>query len=208
LGIKNFFIMGWSMGGNISMKLAAQIPEQIEGLILLNSAGAKGFIVNKVDENGNLTNERARTKEEVYRHPYCIKLVNTTANQDREPVREELKEYCFNGNNTLSPERLEVHVDEWLKCKCADCLPYNSNRYNISNEHSGVTEGTNEISNIKCKTLILHGENDLAVLKKEAEYIKSCLGDLAEIKIFDNSGHIVIEDYPLEVLKLIKEFCS
>jgi len=208
LSIKKFYILGWSMGGNIAMKLAAQVPEKIEGLILLNSAGAKGFVVNKVDENGNVTNERAQTKEEVYKNPGPMKLVNSIANQDRETVRVGLKKSFFNGKAVLSSERLEVYVDEWLKCRCADCLPYNSNRYNISNEHSGAAEGTNEISKIKCKTLILHGENDMGVLKKEAEYIKDCLGDLAKIKIFDNAGHIVIEDYPKEVLKLIQEFCS
>jgi len=68
-----------------------------------------------------------------------------------------------------------------------------------------VAKGTGEIGKIKCKVLILHGQKD-TVPKAESENTKKLLGDLAELKIFEDAGHMLLEDYPEEAIACMKDF--
>jgi len=202
LNLEEFYLLGWSMGGNIAMKFAAQYPEKVQGLLLISSAGPKGFATYKAD-----TQERARIREEVDTQPGARFVNEVVVKKDREGMRECLENYYFNGKNKPRPEIIEILIEAWLRCRCADILPYNSNNYNISDENNGVNDGTNELSKIKCKLLVLHGEKDVGVPVKEVEYIKEKLGDLVEFKVFEDAGHFVLEDYFDETIELIQKFC-
>ncbi len=204
LGLKQFYLLGWSMGGGISMKFTAKYPEHVERLILHNSIGAQGFPYTKVAE-GKPT-ERVTNEEDALKHPHTLFLASLREQKDVEKIRDTLLKSVFGGRNKPDNERLEIWVDAWLNCKAIYQLGHLGNVYNITNEHNGAVEGSNEISKIKCKTLILHGETDPVVPAKEAEKLKELLGDVAELKIFKESGHAVVEDYPEEFVQLVREF--
>jgi len=208
LNLDKFYLLGWSMGGNVAMKFAAQYPDQTQSLILINPASTKGFPTYKVDENGMQTLERAKTKEEVNSQPGPRFIAESVAKKDREGIRGSLNMFYFNGKNKPREEMVEILIDAWLEFRCADVLPHNSNTFNISDEYNGVNHGTNETAKIKCKVLIVHGGMDLTVPVDEAKYIKEKLGDLVELVIFPDAGHFVLEDYPQETLDAIEKFCS
>ncbi len=207
LNLDKFYLLGWSMGGNVAMKFAAQYPDQTQGLLLINPASTKGFPTYKVDENGVQTTERAKTKEEVNSQPGPRFIAESVVKKDREGIRGSLNGFYFNGKNKPREEMIEILTDAWLEFRCADVLPWNSNKFNISDEHNGVNQGMNEISKIKCKILIVHGGMDLGVPVEEAKYIKEKLGDLVELIVLSDAGHFVLEDYPKETLDAIEKFC-
>lgn len=63
---------------------------------------------------------------------------------------------------------------------------------------------SNGVQNIKCPTLIICGEKDSANMKSAyylAENIKN-----AKLEIMKNTGHIVNEENPEELARLLKEF--
>jgi len=202
LNLDKFYLLGWSMGGNIAMKFAAQYPEKVQGLLLVSSAGPKGFGTYKTD-----TGERARTREEVYSQAGARFVNEVVVNKDREGMKGALENYYFNGKNKPRLEVIEILIEAWLSCRCADVLPHNSNAYNITDENNGVNDGTNEMSKIKCRMLVVHGGKDVGVPVKEVEYIKEKLADLVEFKVFEDAGHFVLEDYFDETLELIQKFC-
>ena len=207
LSLEKFYLLGWSMGGGIAMKFAAQYPEKTQGVILINSASPKGFSIYKHDENGVQTQERARTKEEVSQTPYAKFVREAVEKKDREGMKGMLENYYFTGKNKMRPEIEEILIEAWLECRCADILPYNSNTFNISDENNGVNDGTGEILKIKCKMLVLHGDKDAGASVKDVEYIKEKLGDLVELKVFEDAGHFVLEDCFDESIDLVKKFC-
>jgi len=61
-----------------------------------------------------------------------------------------------------------------------------------------------KVSNIKCPTLIICGEKDNANIKS-AYYLSENIKD-AKLKIIENTGHIVNEENPKELSKIINEY--
>ena len=72
LGLKDFALFGWSMGGGISMKFAAKYPEYVDRLVLHNSLGPSGYPLKKIDSEGKPTEERCQTKEDTDAHPAVV----------------------------------------------------------------------------------------------------------------------------------------
>lgn len=63
---------------------------------------------------------------------------------------------------------------------------------------------SNTVQNIKCPTLVICGEKDNANIKS-AYYLSENIKN-AELKIIENTGHIVNEENPKELSKLLIEF--
>ena len=207
LGISKVFVCGWSMGGGVAMKLAAQYPGYVEKLILHNSMGAKGVSLTKMSAEGKPTTEIVQTEEEALNHPRALMISTLASQMDVDKIKAIQRASIFNGRNKLDDQRLDMYVKEWSMCRCIQRLPYLANIYNVSNESNGAVDGAGEILKIECPVLILHGEKDIIVPKNEAEYLKELLKDKAELKIFPEAGHAVMEDYPEEFVQLVKEFC-
>jgi len=208
LGLKKFNLLGWSMGGAVSMKFTANYPEYVERLILTNSMGVEGLAFTKIDAEGKPTIERITTEEEFLKLPNSKFLANLIATQNREQAKMLLGKRMFSGKKQPSAEQIEIAVDDLLGCKCAYRLGYLSNMYNITDKDNLASKGTNQISKIKCPVLLLHGEKDLMVPVKEAERTKGLLGENAELKTFDEGGHVLFEDYPDEFVEIVKRFCE
>jgi pimeloyl-ACP methyl ester carboxylesterase len=66
LGLQKFSLVGWSMGGGVSMQFAADYPDYVEKLVLVASLSTRGYPLYKVNEYGQpVWTERLKTKEEI-----------------------------------------------------------------------------------------------------------------------------------------------
>ena len=63
---------------------------------------------------------------------------------------------------------------------------------------------SNDVKNIKCKTLIICGKKDKANIKS-AYYLSENIKN-SQLKIMDNTGHIVNEENPRELSLIISNF--
>lgn len=61
-----------------------------------------------------------------------------------------------------------------------------------------------KVSNVQCPTLILCGQKDSANIKS-ANYLSQNIKD-AELKIIENTGHVVNEENPKVLAKILNEF--
>ena len=60
LKIEKFALLGWSLGGGLSMKFAARYPSYVKKLILFHAIGVKGFPEYLEDQNGESTKRRVK----------------------------------------------------------------------------------------------------------------------------------------------------
>lgn len=65
---------------------------------------------------------------------------------------------------------------------------------------------SNKVQNIKCSTLIACGKKDHANIKS-AYYLSAHIRN-AKLKIIENTGHVVNEENPKELAKILDEFDS
>ena len=63
---------------------------------------------------------------------------------------------------------------------------------------------SNKLENIKCPTLIICGEKDSANIKS-AYYLSENIKN-AKLKIIENTGHVVNEEKPKELAKILDEY--
>jgi len=208
LGLTKFSILGWSVGGGVTLKFAADYPDYVENVILLSPIGAQGSPTFRVDENGVQTNERVQTEEEIFKAPFVQFMLGVIDQQDKAKARGVLTNAFYSGKGGHDSEIVKLNEDTFLLCKCNGYLNNAMNKFNISHENNGVTDGTGEIKHVQAPVLILHGKNDIIVPYSEAEKLKALLQEKAELKGFDGAGHGLINDYPEEVINSIRDFIS
>lgn len=81
------------------------------------------------------------------------------------------------------------------------------NIFNVSDTFNGVAKGTNEISNLNCPILVIHGNKDKIIPVKESINIYHSLkGEKKRIEILENLGHVPHLDDPEKVSGLLGKF--
>ncbi len=194
LKITKLSILGCSIGGGIAMKFAEKYPEYVEKIILCSSIGPNGVPIYKTNEQGAPTTERAETKEEVLEDCGVKAMREAIEEQDREKAWLLIISLFFTGRKEPSAERMENFVDDFLKCKAVGDIHFAMNKFSLN------------LDLIKCKVLILYGGQDMLVKREDRESMMKGLGGLAELKVFEDAGHMILEDCPEESIKCILDF--
>lgn len=207
LGLGRFSVMGWSTGGGVAMQLAADYPDSVEKLILLASLSTRGYPLYNLDDNGQpILSERLKTKEDIKADPVrYIPITAAYAQKNKEMLRMIWDSLIYT-HNKPSEEKYEEYLDDMLTQRNLLDIYHANNRFNISGEHNGLTEGTEEIKNIKSPVLILWGANDLVVTRKMADELREDFGSRAEFVVLEGSGHSPLIDNLEELTAKVEEF--
>jgi 2-hydroxy-6-oxonona-2,4-dienedioate hydrolase len=207
LGLKKIILQGWSMGGGITLQFAAKYPEYVDNIILFSSIGMKGLPKFKFDSQWQPTTERLTTYEEIKNHPVVTMSIKIKEEKNVELQKAGVK-YSFNGSYYPSEETQAIFFEEWMKQVNHADTAHAMNIFNISKEDHEAAKGNNQIENIKCKVLMLHGAIDLVAPKKYIEETYEALKERAKLIVYEDVGHVVFEDKRKEVVEAIREFLN
>ncbi|WP_461207065.1 intracellular short-chain-length polyhydroxyalkanoate depolymerase [Clostridium sp. DL1XJH146] len=207
LGIKGFILAGWSTGGGVAMQFAAYYPEYVEKLILVESVGITGYPIFKKDDKGqSIIGEFLRTKEEIANDPIqVLPVLNAIKNKDKETYRIVWNSVIYTKDKP-SAEKYEEYLEDMLTQRNLVDVDYALTRFNMSNMHNGVVEGSGDIDKIKAPTIIFQGDRDLVVPMQMGQGIAEALGDRGKLVILNDSGHSPFIDCLDRITKEIKEF--
>jgi pimeloyl-ACP methyl ester carboxylesterase len=97
-----------------------------------------------------------------------------------------------------------VHVEETLKQRNLPEVYYWVAKYNLTDLFNGISMGTEEIYKIKVPTILAHGSDDLLVSVDAARFTQKCLGEQAQLVVWDECGHSPFVDRLPELVELIK----
>lgn len=194
LGLKRFSLAGWSTGGGVVMQFAADYPEYVEKLILLDSMSTRGYPFHETDENfvPDLT-KRIKTMEQML-GTVRTKVVNS-ANQRRD---KEFMQFLFNASvyplKKPTPERYEAYLDDILTQRNLPEIYQSLNIYNISNIDGELTAGSGAVDRIKAPVLVMWGDHDVVVTRAMTDEIMEDFGDRARLVVLRNCGHSPLVD--------------
>lgn len=207
VGIKKFSLIGWSTGGGVCMVFAADYPEYVEKLILLESVGTRGYPILKKDITGKpIIVEFLKTKEEIAQDPIqVLPILNAYKNKDKEMLKR-IWEATIYTHNKPDDAKYEEYLEDMLTQRNLVDVDYALATFNISNEFNGVKQGDNRASKIKCPTLILWGENDLVVPKQMALDIKADIGNNTTLVYLKKCGHSPLIDDLEQLVKVVVNF--
>ncbi|AST90532.1 intracellular short-chain-length polyhydroxyalkanoate depolymerase [Sutcliffiella cohnii] len=203
LQLSRFTIMGWSLGGAVSMQFVINYPQYCEQLILLASASTRGYPFFGTGEDGQIDiGKRLTSYDEIKVDPGRTIVMQTAY----DTKNKELLKLVWNSviYTTKQPDenKYDEYLDDMITQRNLAEIYHALNTFNISHQHNGLVEGTGEVSKINIPTLILWGENDLVVTETMTNELVEDFGDAATFVKLEKCGHSpLIDDLP----KLIKE---
>ncbi|EMA6343442.1 alpha/beta hydrolase [Bacillus cytotoxicus] len=189
LQLKEFSLMGWSMGGGVAMEFAASYKELVKKLILVESVGMKGYPIFKKDVNGQpIVSTLLKTKEEIAQDPVQIVPVLEAIKKMNKLYYRTLWNMLIYTHNQPDPERYDKYLDDMLTQRNFVDVNYALITFNISDEHNGVVPGNGHIHHVQVPTLVLQGDRDYVVPQVVGEELAKHLPH-AKLTILKDCGH-------------------
>ena len=207
LRLKDIEVLGWSTGGGIAMHLAADNPELVKRLILMESVGITGYPMFKKDATGQaILTELLMTKEEIAADPIQVApVLDAIASKNGAFYKALWDAAIYTAGKRPNADDYARYIDEMLLQRNLVDIDYSLTRFNISNQHNGYCMGSGDIGKIKCPTVILQGDKDIVVPMSMATGIYEALTANASLRIIENAGHNPMVDQLEAVVKIIKE---
>jgi pimeloyl-ACP methyl ester carboxylesterase/DNA-directed RNA polymerase subunit M/transcription elongation factor TFIIS len=201
LKITKFVLLGWDLGAAIALKFAASFPGLLEKLILVNPVGMTGktFVADPTDENNPIP-EWPDEIELIEKDKRVGDFVDSLRERKRDYLKRYYNEEIFS-RTYLDGDILDAYIDKFIAQRNLVDIIASLIDYDVSED------GTNEIYKVQTDTLILCGKEDQKTPARDAVEIKKALGEIADIKIFDDVGHVLMEDDFGEFIDCVTNFC-
>jgi pimeloyl-ACP methyl ester carboxylesterase len=178
LGVKSAYVAGKSMGGMIGQRLAIKYPDMVKKLVLGCTSASRDEVGNEILKMGRETATKMGMKH-VWLTAIFWGYTRDYVERNLSSIKETLSKIPEN------PEALTGYIRQSFAC-----------------------EGHNTkdlVREIKCPTLVMHGEHDLSVSQKRAlELAESIPG--AEMTIFKGVRHGFWREKQEEVDRLVLDF--
>ncbi|MFD1037120.1 alpha/beta fold hydrolase [Virgibacillus byunsanensis] len=209
IGLDDFALVGWSLGGATCQQFCADYPGYCNRLFLLASASSRGYAYYSTGEDGlpDVAN-RIETLAEMFEDDKR-KIVQTAYDTlNYEFLQQMWDMVIYNNNKKPDPKRYKKYLaDMTTQRNLAECYQA-LNIFNISNVHNGLVPGEGKINNINIPVMIASGENDMVVTKQMTEELIEDYGEKAIKKEFKGCGHSPIIDDLDQLIESMEGFLS
>jgi proline iminopeptidase len=190
LGLEKIVAIGTSYGGMVALSYAIRYPEKLSCLIAIATAGDSRFLQR--------AKEYLSIKGTPEQNAIAQKLWNGTFTNEA-----ELKEYFLVMGSlyslTYKPELAEPGWDRAILSVDAINVAFGGFLRNY--------DVLGRLSQITCPTLVIGARHDWICPPELSEDIARAIPN-AQLKIFENSGHLIRADEPEALLTTIKNFIS
>ena len=205
LGIDSYYLVGWSNGGGVSLKICAKYPEKVKKFFDIEGAGLKGYPLYK-KENYQSTGEPYASKEEMASDPVQVAPVLSIFEKGDSAMMTAIWDATIYTVNKPTREQSEVWMAETMKQRNLVDLDWALATLNMSDEYTPYGPGDGTIKNIKCPVALTMAEKDIVVPDYMVLDNYNALGELATLLPYESCGHSPMVDCPDRVAKDIKEF--
>lgn len=203
LGLTSFELLGWSTGGSICMSFTAMYGRYVKHLFLMSSVGISGYQSYRVESDG--TKIPVITKDDMRKDVPKMTLANILSSKDMKSIKKVWRTSIYN-KSIPSEATYHKQMLESMKQKNIFDVYYALSNFNISHAFNGVNPGSEEIDNIHCPTILIHGEDDLIITVKEAMHTKESIGENARLVLLKDCGHSPMIDAFDDLVRIIYKY--
>ena len=205
LGIDSFYLVGWSNGGGVSLRLCAKYPEKVKKFFDIEGAGLKGYPLYK-KENYQSTGKPYANKEEMAGDPMQVAPVLGIFAKGDAAMMTSIWDATIYTVNKPTREQNDLWMSETLKQRNLVDLDWALATLNMSDEYTPYGKGDGSIKNIKCPVALTMAEKDIVVPDYMVLDNYNALGDLATLLPYENCGHSPMVDCPDRLAKDVVDF--
>lgn len=193
--LSNITVVGWSTGGGVAMLMAAEHPELVKNLVLIETVSYKGYPIFRKDEKGQpIIGEYYNSKEEMAADPVQVAPVDQAFREGNISFIKYLWDQLIYTVNKPPDDQYSSNLAATMQQRNLIDVDWALASFNISHEHNGVSDGNGLIDKINCPVLAFWGTRDLVVSREMVEETVAAIGDNARLVILENSGHSPITD--------------
>lgn len=206
--LKDFALLGWSLGGGVCLQYAALYPDDCHHLILISSVSTRGYPLYEMDELGRPNvNHRLSTREEVERDGRIAPMV-TAYETKNYPFLRAVWDSLVYVYEKPEEERYQSYLEDMTTQRNLADVYYSLNSFNLSNDHNGLKKGSNEVQKIHIPVLILYGDKDYVITQKMTREITVDLGEFGTYVELNKCGHSPLVDALDQVLHEMNHFLN
>jgi len=183
-GLKDICLVGWSLGGMISLKLATELKDKIRHLVLIDTTPR---FVQSEDFQCAISKN-------------TIEKIHSRIKTDVNATLEWFYKFCFSPN-----ERSRSGFSEILKITGDFVAPVNQDTLLSGLKFLMQTDLRPDLAGIDMPVLIIHGDQDRVCPPDAARFMAGNIKN-AKLAIIENAGHVPFITQPENVNALIENF--
>ena len=206
LEIPSVYLVGWSNGGGVGLKLCAKYPLRVKKFFDIEGAGLKGYPLYKKTPDFKSTTEPYANKEEMATDPMQVAPVLSIFAKGDAAMMTAIWDATIYTVNKPTTEQNDLWMSETLKQRNLVDLDWALANLNMSDEYTPYGKGDGTIKDIRCPVALTMGEKDVVVPDYMVLDNYNALGSLATLLPYENCGHSPMVDCPDRLAKDVVEF--
>lgn len=207
LGIDKFYLVGWSNGGGVCLKLCSLYPEKVKKFFDIEGAGLKGYPLYQKEEYKS-TGKPYPSKEAMAADPMQVAPILRIYEKGDGAMMASIWDATIYTVAKPTQEQSDLWMSETLKQRNLVDLDWALATFNMSDEYTPYGKGDGSIKNVKCPVALTMAENDVVVPDYMVLDNYNALGQLATLLPYEKCGHSPMVDCPDRLAKDVMDFFS
>ena len=200
------YLVGWSNGGGVGLKLCAKYPLRVKKFFDIEGAGLKGYPLYKKTPDFKSTTEPYANKEEMAADPMQVAPMIPVFEKKDTATMTAVWDATIYTVNKPTREENDRWMAETLKQRNLVDLDWALATLNMSDEYTPYGPGDGTIHNVSCPVALTMGEKDIVVPAYMVMDNVNALGDLATLLPYENCGHSPMVDCPDRLAADVRAF--
>lgn len=196
LEIPSVYLVGWSNGGGVGLKLCAKYPQKVKKFFDIEGAGLKGYPLYRKTPDFKSTTEPYATKEEMATDPMQVGPMIPVFEKKDAAMMTAVWDATIYTVNKPSREENDRWMEETLKQRNLVDLDWALARLNMSDEYTPYGAGDGSIHNITCPCAFTTADKDIVVPGYMVMDNFNALRDQSILLTYENCGHSPMVDCP------------
>lgn len=196
LEIPFVYLIGWSNGGGVSLKLCAKYPEKVKKFFDIEGAGLKGYPLYRKTADFKSTTEPYASKEEMAADPMQVAPMIPVFEKKDVAMMTAVWDATIYTVNKPTREQNERWMAETLKQRNLVDLDWALATLNMSDEFTPYGKGDGSIHNIQCPCAFTTADKDVVVPGYMVMDNFNALRDQSVLLPYENCGHSPMVDCP------------
>ena len=195
LGLDSVYLVGWSNGGGVGLKLCALHPEKIRKFFDIEGASMKGYPLFVKDEKFQSTGKAYENKAHLATDPLSVAPMIRVFETKDAPMMTAVWDATIYTVGKPTKEQSELWIQETLKQRNIVDLDWALASLNMSEEYTPYGKGDGSIRNVTCPVALTMGEKDIVVPGYMVMENYNALAN-ATLLPYENCGHSPMVDCP------------
>lgn len=205
LEIPSVYLVGWSNGGGVALKLCAQHPEKIKKFFDIEGASLKGYPLYKKDEKFQSTGEPYENKEALAGDPVSVAPMVRVFESGDAAMMAAVWDATIYTVGKPTKEQSDLWIGETMKQRNIVDLDWALATLNMSEEYTPYGAGDGSIRKVTCPVALTMGEKDVVVPDYMVMENYNALPN-AILLPYENCGHSPMVDCPDRLAEDVRAF--